>query len=196
MNGLIALKDRVVELGEKFTVKRGHRGAQVGFGDDEAQVQQRCALRDHADIYALERVEYAARHARSIPNIVAHQTDDGLIFFDFDIGELPQLGLNLFEALEVIDGERNADLRSGDHIDGGFEAVEDLKDAMQEAVRHEHARGVNIDHRDLAFAGDGCDGIGAVDGLGDDARAGDFGAARVENQHRNVLFDGRHNSGG
>src|ERR1700729_2465050 len=146
MDGLIALKDCVVELGEEFVVQRGNRGAQVGFGDDEAQVQQRCALRDHADIDALKRVEYAARHARSIPNIVAHKTDDGLIFFDFDIGELAQLGLNLSETLDVVYSERNADLRSCDHIDGGFEAVEDLKDAMQEAVRHEHARGVNIDY--------------------------------------------------
>src|SRR5580700_3867888 len=190
MHGLIPLKDRVVELGEEFAVQRGNRGTEVEFGDDEAQVQQRCALRDHADVDALERVEYAARHARSIPDIVAHQTDDGLIFFDFDVGELAQLGLNLFETLEVVDGERNADLRSGDHVDRSFEAVEDLKDAMQEAMRHEHARGVNIDDRDLAFAGDGFDGIGAVDGLGNDARAGDLGAARVENQHRNVFFDG------
>ena len=34
-----------------------------------------------------------------------------------------------------------------------------------------------------------------VHGFGDDARAGDFGAARIENQHRNVLLDGRNHRG-
>jgi hypothetical protein len=57
----------------------------------------------------------------------------------------------------------------------GFVPVEDLEDAAQEAVRHQHARGVNIDQRDLALAGDRFDHVAAVDGLGHDARAGTSG---------------------
>src|SRR5580692_1700348 len=148
MDGLIPLKDRVIELGEEFDVERGNGGAQVGFSYHKTEIQQRCALRDHADVNSFERIEDAARHARSIPNIVADEADDRLIFFNFDVSELAQLGLNLFEAFQVVNREGDADFRGRDHIDRGFEAVEDLEDAMQEAVRHQHAGGVNIDDGD------------------------------------------------
>ena len=103
-------------------------------------------------------------------------------FFSISTSANSQFGLNRIEPVEEIDGERNAHFGSRDHINRRLEAVEEFEDAMKESVGHEHTRGVYVDERDLAFAGDGFDHIAATHRLGDDARAGDFGAARIENQ--------------
>ena len=39
-------------------------------------------------------LKHAARHARSVANIVAHQADDRLVVFHVGFGELPQFGQN------------------------------------------------------------------------------------------------------
>ena len=62
----------------------------------------------------------------------------------------------------VVDGQRDADLGGRHHVDRRFVAVEDFEDAAQEAVRHQHARGVDVDERDLALAGDRLDHVAAV----------------------------------
>ena len=71
-----------------------------------------------------------------------------------------------------------------------------FEDAVEKSVGHEHAGGVNVDQRDFALAGDGFDHVAATHGLGDDARAGNIGAARIENQHRDVFLDGWNHGGG
>ena len=75
----------------------------------------------------------------------------------------------------VVDGERDADFGGRHHVHGRFVAVEDFEDAVQETVRHQHARGVNVDQRDLALAGDRFDHVVAVHRFGGDARAGTSG---------------------
>ena len=88
MHSLIRSKTSGSSSAKNSRVQRFHRGAQIGFGDHEAQIQQRRALRDHADVDAVERIEDAARHSRRVADIVAHQADDGLIVLDLDFGEL------------------------------------------------------------------------------------------------------------
>ena len=79
----------------------------------------------------------------------------------------PQLLTNIRQPRRVVNGQRDADLGGGDHIHRRLVAVEDLEDAPQEAVRHQHARRVDVDDRDLALAGDRLDDVGAGNRLGD-----------------------------
>src|SRR5579871_3405611 len=92
MDGLTAFEDGVIELGEELGVERFDGTANVGFGDDEADVEERRALGDHADIDAVERVEHSSGYSGSASNVVADQADDHLAAFDLDVGELAQLG--------------------------------------------------------------------------------------------------------
>src|SRR5208283_174883 len=195
MDGLTTLEHGWIELAEEFAVQRFDGGAEVFFRHHETDIEQRAALRNHADVDAFERIEDAARHARRIPDVFADQADDDLIAFDFGFGELAQLGEHFVEVRRIVDGERDADLGGGHHIDGRFEAVEDFEDAAQKAVRHQHARGMNVDDGDLALTGDRFDGVFAVNALGHDARAGNLRAARIQDQHRDAFLDGRQHGG-
>src|ERR1017187_9761758 len=65
MHRLIALKHGRVQLAEELPVERFDGGAQISFRHHEADVEQRSALRNHAHIDALERVEHAARRSLS-----------------------------------------------------------------------------------------------------------------------------------
>ena len=47
----------------------------------------------------------------------------------------------------------------------------------------------------LALAGDGLGDVLGMDGVRDDARARHVGTPRVQDQHRDVLLDGRHHGG-
>ena len=145
---------------------------QVGLRHHEAEVQQRCALRDHADIDAVERVEDAARHARSVADVLADQADDRLIVLHRRLRRTAAARRRIASMLRgVVDGERDADLARSRPCRRRLVAVEDFEDAAQEAVRHQHARGVDVDQRDLALAGDRLDDVVAVHGFGGDARA-------------------------
>ena len=54
--------------------------------------------RDHADVDVVERIENAARHARSVADVLADQADDRLVLFDRDFGELAQLARDVVDA--------------------------------------------------------------------------------------------------
>ena len=69
----------------------------------------------------------------------------------------------MFEVLSMVSETLTS--RGRDHVHGRLVAVEDFEDAVQEAVRHQHARGVNVDERDLALAGDRLHHVVAVDAL-------------------------------
>jgi hypothetical protein len=67
----------------------------------------------------------------------------------------------------------------------------DFKDAFEEAVGHEHARGHHVHHSDALLGGDGLEDVLALGGGGGDARAFVLRVARVQDQDRNVFLDGR-----
>src|ERR1035441_3088542 len=79
MDGLIAFENLGIERREELLVERLYRGPQVGFRHHETDVEQRSALRDHADVDAVESHEHAARHSWSVSNIFAHQTHDHIV---------------------------------------------------------------------------------------------------------------------
>ncbi len=50
-----------------------------------------------------------------------------------------------FKRVSVVDGQRHADFGGRNHVDRSLIAVEDFEDAAQESVRHQHARGDDVD---------------------------------------------------
>src|ERR1017187_6240860 len=166
MHRLFAFEDFGVERGEELLVQRRDRAHEIAFGHHEADVEQRRSLADHADVDAIERIENPARHARRVPDVLAHQADDDAIVLHRGFGKLAQVAQDELDVAGVVDGQRDADFAGGHHIDGGFVAVENLEDAVQEAVGHQHARGVNVDRSDLALTGDRFYGVFAMHRFG------------------------------
>src|SRR4051794_11477187 len=128
-------------------------------------------------------------------NVLADQANDYALVLDGHFGELAELAEDEVDVGGVVDGEGDADLAGGDHIDGGFVAVEHFEDAAQETVRHQHAGGVNVDRGDAALAGDRLDRVLAMDEVGGDAGAGHVGTSRIENEDRDILHDRGHDGG-
>src|SRR5262249_26333970 len=145
MHRLLALEHFRIERSEKLLVQRGHRAVQIRLGHNEADVEQRSALADHADIDAVERIEGTARDPRGVTDVLADQTDNDAIVLDGDFGELTNFAYDQVDLRGVINREGNAHFTRCDHIDRGFVAVENFEDAAQESVRHEHAGGVDVD---------------------------------------------------
>src|SRR5579863_6678079 len=194
-SGGSGIEDLRIQFAEELLMQRGDSGAEIGRGDDEAEIERGRALADHADVDLLEGAEDAGAYAGGAFDIFAHQTDDGLVALDGDLGELFEIGDDVVETRIVFDGERHADLGRRDHVDGGFVAVEDLENAAEKAVGHEHARGADIHDGDVFFAGDGFDDVGAGDRLGGDAGAGDLRTAGVEDENGDVFFHGGEHGG-
>src|ERR1035437_3803225 len=196
MHRLFAFEDFGVERGEELLVQRRDRAHEIAFGHHEADIEQRRSLADHADVDAIERIENPARHARRVPDVLAHQADNDAIVLHRGFGKLAQVAQDELDVAGVVDGQRDADFAGGHHIDGGFVAVENLEDAVQEAVGHQHARGVYVDGGDLALAGDRFYGVFAMHRFGGDARSGHVGTARIQNHHGDVLLNRRDHGGG
>src|SRR6185437_12501225 len=133
-----------VEIVEEFSVQRLDGGAKVLARDDEAEVQRRRALRDHADVDLTKRLKDARGNAGGRTDIVADNANDGLIAIDVHRREFREMAHNLIEALAVlIDRQRDTYLGSGDHVDRSLISIEDFEDAAEETVRHEHSRGAD-----------------------------------------------------
>ena len=188
-------KDRRIEIGEKLRVQSLNGGGEIGARDHESKIQRRRALRQHADIDAAERVEHARRNARSVADVFTHNADDSLILVHRNFGELAQFRDDRFHALGLIDGQRDADFGRGHHVHRSLIAVENLEDAPHETMRHEHARGSDVQHHHFAFAGDGLHNILARNCRGLDARAFHLRPARIQNHDRNIAVDGGHHGG-
>src|SRR3982751_5212436 len=128
-HGLFALEDVGVKLGEELLVQGSDGAQQVTLGHHEADIQQRSALADHADVDAIESIENTARHAGGMADIFAHQADDNAIVLHGDVGKLAQLAEDEIDARNVVDRERDADLAGGNHVDWRLIAVEDFENA-------------------------------------------------------------------
>src|SRR6185437_4292161 len=72
---------------------------------------------------------------------------------------------------------------------------EHLKDTLEKAMGHEHARGDYINYGDALFGCNGLEYIFALGRRGGNARAFASRVARVKNQHGNVFLNGRQQRG-
>ncbi len=114
--------------------------------------------------------------------------DQGFSAFILYIRQLAQVRRNLGQQLVRIHGERNTHFRSRHHVDGTLMPIEDLKDGMQVAMRHQHTAGNEIDDGKAPLNGNRFEGALAVRRHRGDARALVGRIVRVEHQDWDVLF--------
>src|SRR5262249_52331402 len=98
MNGLFAFEDGGIQRRKEFVVQRVYSAREVGLRYHEADIQQARALADHADVDAIERVKYAARHAGRVADVFANEANDHAIVLDGGFRELAQLAEDQIEA--------------------------------------------------------------------------------------------------
>ncbi len=68
-------------------MKGGDCGLEIGVGEDEAEIEERCALRNHADVDRAEDLEGAAGYAGSVADVFANEADESLAGFNRDVCE-------------------------------------------------------------------------------------------------------------
>src|SRR6185312_1094200 len=95
------LKHLWVQFGKELGVERFDGLAEVFLGDDDAEVQPGCALRDHLDIRGAKRIENARGHTCSVSDVLAHQTHNRLIGLHLDFRKLFQLPAYLLDLRDV-----------------------------------------------------------------------------------------------
>ena len=137
-----------------------------------------------------EFAENQGRDARRVAQVLAHQTDDGFAAFIFYVGELGEIGGQRGNRLVGVNGERNADFRGRDNVDGNFVAIEGFEDRAQKSVGQQHAGSGHIHDGDSFLGGDGFENVLALRRVGSDAGAFAGGIARVQHIDRNILLDG------
>ena len=144
-------------------------------------------LRHHPQRHAVER-----RRACAIANAGStrrpHRPRRGSpCRVDLHFGELAQPLRQSRQPAIVVYRDRDAHFGRGDDVHGRAVALEHFEQPAQEAVRHQHSRGRDVDDGDVALAGERGDRpVGLQRRLGGDQRAGRLRAAAVEDAHRNV----------
>ena len=96
-----------------------------------------------------------AEQRRIGPQILADRADDRHL----GLARSPRrssrrLSTIVVEPARVVDGHRHADLGGRDDVDRRLEPLEHLEQPAQEAVRHQHPRRRDVDHRHVALAGE------------------------------------------
>src|ERR1035437_2506042 len=167
----------------------------VVFVDHETHIDFAGALGDHADVDVADGGEDLGGHAAAAADVVADQADQRLPALVFHVGQAAKVGGDGGELFVGVDGERDRDFGGGDHVDRALVLVEDVEDGLHVAVGHQHAAGDDIDDGELLFDGDGLEGTLAGRGERGDAGALAGGVAAVEDENRNVPFDGGEDGG-
>ena len=88
----------------------------------------------------------------SVAQAVADGAQNRHVALDDDVGELLERGHDLRQLAVVVHRHRHADLGRRHDVDRGAVGLEDLEEAAQEPVRHQHAGGRDLDDRDAALA--------------------------------------------
>ena len=82
-------------------MERFYRGNQVPGSDHQTDIELRSALRNHAGLDFAQRRKDARGDLRAAANIFTHQTHDGVIFFNGDVGETFDLRANRLQLAAV-----------------------------------------------------------------------------------------------
>src|SRR5690242_16944221 len=105
---------------KKLLVQKLYRSLRIASGNHKTNIEQRSALRNHANVDALQGAESAGGHSRRMAQIIADNTNDGLVLFDTNLGEFSQRPANPGEPRRIINGQGDADLGACEHVDGGL----------------------------------------------------------------------------
>src|ERR1700732_2854805 len=102
----------------------------------KSYINLRRALGDHVNVGVRDGAEYLGRDPRRALNIFAHQANDGLAAFIFHVGQLGQISSDGRDGFIGVHGDRNADLRGGNHVHRAAMVGEDLQDTIEKCVSH------------------------------------------------------------
>src|SRR5207302_1803618 len=93
-----------IRAAKKFLVQEFHRSLRITSRNDETKIQQRCALRNHANIDPPQSAKGASSHARRMPQIIPDDANDGLVPFDADLGKFLQSLADFAESRRIVYG--------------------------------------------------------------------------------------------
>src|SRR5260370_33306601 len=178
-NVIISIENARIDFAKEFLVQQLHRFLRVASGYDETNIEQRSALRNHADIDARQSAECTRRHAWGVAKVISHDTNDRLALFDADLREFPQRLANFGQPRRIVYGQGNADFGARQHIHGGFRAAEKVSNAPEKSVPPHHPLARNIDLVKPSLSSRSPPDIRTGHRAGNDSRPGDVGTARV-----------------
>ena len=143
--------------GEELAAEGAEGAGLVGGGDEEGEVVVAAAVGDEADGDVGQGADDADAEAAVLPVEVAHDADDDEVAIDGDGAVALEVVYDFFEVLGVVDGDGDADLGGGDHVDGGVVVLEGLEDFAHEAGGEQHAAAFDPYGGDVVFGGNGFD---------------------------------------
>ena len=133
------------------------------------------AVRDHSDGYLAHSLKSEGFETAIMPLEVSDHTDDGHISVDAHLRETAEVTDDIIERRDIIDGERYAHLRGGDHIDRHLIEVEYLEDTAEEAMSQEHTFAIDLDSGDIILGSNSLDYLGWRDRTIVDDSSGSIG---------------------
>src|SRR6202035_2866676 len=109
----MSAKHHGIAVREKFVVERSGSSSQILRTYHNAEVQKRCALRNHPHVDVLQGTEHAGRDAGGVPKGIADSAQNRSILLDRYFGKRFELRTNLSQARIVVYRQRQANLGGG-----------------------------------------------------------------------------------
>src|SRR5437879_13864189 len=119
-----------ISAAKKFLVQKFHCFLRIASRNDETKIQQRGALRNHANVDPLQSAKGSRSHARRMAQIIADNADDGLVLFDADLGKFSESLANVAEPRRIVYGQRDADFGTRQRAHRRFRSPAHLSDPM------------------------------------------------------------------
>ena len=166
-----------------------HGALGVRFFHHHGDVGVRGRERDHDHVHVGQGVEDAAGQAGVAEEAAPHQAHDGGLAQDPHLAQAREVGLDLRQVFDGVDGHRDGHLGGRDQVDGRVVPLEDLEDLAQEAGGHQHLRLRDEHDRDAFAARHRTRAGGSQIRGGGDERARRVGLARVADADRDVPLD-------
>src|SRR5215831_2764722 len=101
------------------------------FFDHEGQIDFRCALGNHANLYVLQDAENLGGKTGSVAQALADEADNRLSAFVFHVSQLGEVGRESGDRLIGLGGDRKAELGGGHNIDRDIVIVKGFEDRLQ-----------------------------------------------------------------
>src|SRR5215207_3567634 len=134
-----------------------HIGA-ILFPHNESHINRGRALGDDFYICRPDRVEDSRSEARRVPESDTNDRNNGTVLLLPYLAQLTEVTHQRAEAGAILDGERDAHLTTGKHVDDGLMPLEHLEERAQESVRAQHPRRADVDHGNSLLPGDRSNG--------------------------------------
>ena len=157
---------------EEVGTERLERIDLVILGNEKRNVVVATAIGNHTNRDVADSVDNLGLEANVFSRHVTDNADDDKVTVDGDSAELAQIISNLVKMTIVVNGDGDANLRGGNHVNRGLVVRKDVEDLGEESVREEHVRTLDLDGGDAVLGGHRLD-------LVTDEVSGNSGSRRV-----------------